>query len=231
MVQVVHNGSFEAGFESWSRIPNDDSHARISDSGPHKGERCLEFRWRDTPTSRVYVEQSFETPLFSLGPTHLAFWLRTEGYPSAPIEVELHFEDGAVDSCLFSAELDWTRNTMGVRSLAGLEKIRFIPRTSMRLYVDDVSLKSRGLREIADIGRFFDPPFRFRAPGGGGSFPGMDTSAAMNFAATQIMEERLLGLEQKLQGVITALAQLRPNQDQKPNEAAAPRLVGERKKR
>jgi hypothetical protein len=58
----------------------------------------------------------------------------------------------------------------------------------------------------------------------------MDASAAMNFVATQIIEERLLGLEHKLQGVITALAQLRPNQDQKPNEVAAPRLAGERKK-
>jgi hypothetical protein len=230
MAQVVHNGSFEAGFESWSRIPNDDSHARISDSGPHKGERCLEFRWRDTPASRVYVEQSFDTPLFSLGPTHLAFWLRTERYPSAPIEVELYFESGVVDSCVFSAELDWTQNTMPVRTFAGLEKIRFIPQTSMRLYVDDVSLHSRGLREIADVGRFFDPSSRFRPPGGPGSFPGMDASAAMNFVATQIIEERLLGLEHKLQGVITALAQLRPNQDQKPNEVAAPRLAGERKK-
>ncbi len=221
MVNLIENGSFERGDDAWVREPEDDLYVRITDAKAFKGRKCAQFRWRHTVGCPVYLEQTLEDPAAFFWPGHLSFYLRSD-HDKSRIQVELHYA-GVTDSEECECPKEWTLTTVPIRRFRTLERIRFVPLNSARNYVDCVSLKAPSAPWVGFEHFLREPSFRWAPPGGPGASGPAEDSAAGSAAALAnaiAMEDRLIGIEKRLQEVVAALSQLGPQAEQE--EAGEP---------
>lgn len=213
--ELLHNGSFEYGDRYWDIGEVDRREVQITDSESHCGRRCVMF----SPTSRehwiderVWVEQGFSFPVEA---DELTLWIKSSG-PEGIFRVDFDhgsgFERGPETSGRWG---DWTFCAVTPpRPSRCIHRVRVLARSSIRLYIDDVSLQGyicgmrrleRAMRAAEDFGRSRVP--ETLPPGLGLQTPSFEAPTAS--AVTRLLEDRLTRIDNNLQRIADLLAEQR----------------------